>query len=385
MANMLYPLLALLAPLVSYLMFNYIDVFRSYLKITPLNIENCKSVGAEYPGIREFARYNSNIFLGVSDDRIKILNQTNGLNSTAHGNIIAYFSDTNKVEKVAIEQYPSNLIFHPDSLYISNNTLYVVNHSYRQGERVESFEIKTEGNKVKLLFTKGFELGEKFNGMISDLVALGYGKFYFSIVKPSPDSAEGPTVSRFTDFFKMITTVLGIRRSYIMYCNGELETENYSKCVEVSGSRSYMITGLAYDELHHILYSADSVGGRIKSFQRVNETLTPIEDGTIELKMNPDKIQYDSNTNKLYIGGAKMVKDVIHFFTGVKYEDKKPNEMSFYSGAVEYDLTKRNMTQELFMANKTNGFITSAFKLDDRVIMGNYYDGGILSCQLKNS
>jgi hypothetical protein len=364
----------LILPLVSYVVYNYIQIFHPNIRLRKINEKDCKLIG-NIKGVGKLIRYE-NYFIGTSDDWVEILRAN--LNKTDKGAIFTYYPETDKVEKIPIEEYPK-VAFHPGSLHVHNNLLYVINHAYGvDGERIDSFKINKHNDKLTLIFQKSYHFGENFNGMFSDMVVLSHHRFYITVSKSKPDAKEGPTTSKWEGIFKFLTTMLGIKDSYLFYCN-DLDKEGNPKCTEVPHSRGIQLNGLALDEKNKKLYVSD-LNGEIKFYQFNNDFEQPRLNNTMTLDFNPDKVEYNEVTNKLYVGGVMRLKELIDVHAAIRLDKKNLHEVKSVSGGLEIDLNTGNST--IIVSQDKIGPVSTANRIGGHLIMGSLFDRGLLKCEL---
>jgi hypothetical protein len=372
------PLIALiLAPFICYMIYNYIEIFKPNIRSKSYNDLGCKVIGKNFKGIDKLIRH-SDYFLGTSDDRVELFKHNFNI---TNGSIIAYHPNGDKVDKIPLEEFP-NIAFHPGSMYIHNNILYVINHAYNKGgERIDSFKLHTAaGGRLSLIYQKSFLFGEEFNGMFSDLVVLSHDRFYITVTKPNPDRNDGPVYNPWNSFLNFMSTLLGFKHSYLLYCN-EKDEQGNPKCKKVPQANGVMLTGMTMNEINKILYTSD-INGDIKVYQLNKTYEEPFLNNTVKLDFNPIKVTFDEITNKLYVGGVSKLQQLIDYHIDVVYNNKNPNNAA-HSGSYEIDVANDYRETKLVSQNSTTP-VASAYKLSDAVIMTSIYGEGILKCKIEN-
>ena len=139
--------------LISYIIYNIIDILEIRKIITFSNNENCKIIRGAI-GVEDFARYDDNFFIGISNDNLKLWElREYGFKNTKNGTIITYDIESEKFQHYKIFGFPENISFHPHGIYLyKNNFLYIINHAYSKGgERIEVIKIKKKNGKFKFI------------------------------------------------------------------------------------------------------------------------------------------------------------------------------------------------------------------------------------------
>jgi hypothetical protein len=361
-------------PLISYIVYNYIEIFKPNIRLKKFNDNDCKVIG-NIKGVGKLIRYE-NYFIGTSDDWVEILRAN--LNRTDDGSLFTYNPNGDKIEKIPIEEYPK-VSFHPSSLSVHHNMLYVVNHAYGdEGERIDSFKMDHHNEKLTLRFQKSYHFGVNYSGMFSDVVVLSHHRFYITVSKSKPDTKEGPVTSRWESFMKFVTTMLGIKDSYLIYCN-DLDKEGNPKCTEVPHTRGIQLNSLVLDEKNKRLFVAD-LNGEIKVLQLNKEYEAARLNNTILVDFSPNKIEYNENMNRLYVGGVLRLKELIDIHAAIRLDKKHLHEVKAVSGGLEVDLITGNST--VIVSQDKIGPVSTANRIGNHLILGSLYDKGLLKCEI---
>jgi hypothetical protein len=83
-----------------------------------------------------------------------------------------------KIFDIEIENFPKDVPISPDGMDYYNGKLYVINHAFLEGERIEVFKVSF--NPLKLIFEKAFSFEENHLGQFNSITVINDDIFYVS-------------------------------------------------------------------------------------------------------------------------------------------------------------------------------------------------------------
>jgi hypothetical protein len=374
-------LFALFILLLSYIVYNFIQIGDILKKPQLVNDKDCKVLRGAL-GIEDLVKYGKYI-IGGSDDRVKLWHiEEEGVEKTPQGSIVVIDTTLdNKIKKIPISNFPKDVNFHPHGIYLyKNSTLYVINHAYQKGgERVEILSISEDPNSgVKIEYLRSHQHDDKFAGNFNDLAVIGEDEYYVSTWRISADNVKkGREASFSNEIILSIPIVLSIPLTHIYYCKG-------SNCSQVDGTRSLMNNGITYDGKETI-YAMNVLEKRIVTY-KINQSdrskLIYLKD--IDMGVAGDNVEYDSETGELIVGTIGRIIEGLNLQEWVRKNKKFPvgEEYKGHGGALSINTRKNNKLTTLKMGNEGFNGISTALKINNKVYMGSWGDDGVQICNI---
>ena len=138
--------------LISYLLYNEFTIYEYFKSIDKINSskdQKCKVYPSDYP-IETFIPLTDELFIGGSANYVTRFSNFKYLDHNYEkGSLIILNKTSEKLYNIEIENFPKNVPINPDGLDYLNGKLYVINHAYLEGERIEV--IKVSFNPLKLI------------------------------------------------------------------------------------------------------------------------------------------------------------------------------------------------------------------------------------------
>ena len=140
----LYIFFSILILFISYMVYNELTVFEYFKKNTKINSsksKNLKIFPSEYP-IETFIPLSDNLFIGGSNNykerfqNLKYLNHIYG-----KGSIVVLDKNKEKIFDIEIENFSKDMPISPDGMDYYKGKLYIINHAFLEGERIEVFKV----------------------------------------------------------------------------------------------------------------------------------------------------------------------------------------------------------------------------------------------------
>ncbi len=155
---------------ISYMVYNEITVFEHFKTVSKINSsinQKCKHYQSDN-AIETFIPINDEIFIGGSTNYKERYYNFKYLDHIYEkGSIVIFNKTSEKIYNAEIENFPKNVPISPDGLDYYNGKLYVINHAYLEGERIEV--IKVTFNPLKLTYEKAFKFDETHFGKINSI------------------------------------------------------------------------------------------------------------------------------------------------------------------------------------------------------------------------
>jgi hypothetical protein len=357
----------------SYMVYTVITLFGPFNDVTFFGNENCKRiVGAV--GVEDFVWYQG-VLLGSSDDRAELW-ERNNLNID-DGAIVLIDIKSETTTRLPIEGFPPGVRFHPHGVSLYEDTIYVINHAYQGGERVDVLRIHSDPWRLEYVTSARFE--DRFLSNLNDLVVVAPGRFY--ITQYLSDPAD-PILGR--DHSILAKMKIGLEKlfvplSYVHLCDIK---EGRAKCVERVASCG-MCNGVSTDGTD--LFVVDSYRNTIKRYQRNNDySLTLIE--KIPTTRSVDNMDYNESTGEFHLGGVARIVDVINFVTeyGAKGNKLWKREDTFFpGGALKMHKTENGSwtVTDLLLQNDLLA-VSAATRQENWLVLGSWFDDGWLKCEI---
>jgi hypothetical protein len=323
-----------------------------------INSSKCIHINGS-SAVEDFVEFGDYL-LGSADNRAALLKENSDSNKVENGYIILFNPKTLEITKLQIENFPSNIAFHPHGMSILKNSLYVINHAYRKGsERVEVIQITAdnETGKFTLKYIKSIIFGDTYQGILNDLAVIDENKFYITTWKPEPDSLNGPTIS----IANLITSEINTKQTKLLFCS-VYKNNSRPNCKEIPKGKGHMNNGITLDDVRGYLYVADYVASQVKKFKINDYELTLVS--TFNVPLHPDNLIYDKSSGLIYAGGifgSLVGSDTIGY------------------GAVSIDTGHDDKVSTLLVQKDFKG-ISVAISTKYGFVFGSYYVDGIMMC-----
>ena len=252
--------------LISYMAYNEItiyDYFKKNEKINSSPSQDCKIIPSEGP-IETFIPISDNIFIGGSTNYKERYNNFKYLDHIYDkGSIIYLDKKKEKIFNIEIENFPKDIPISPDGMDYYNGKLYVINHAYLEGERIEVFKVSLK--PLKLIYEKTFKFEDKYFGKFNSIIVINDDIFYVSewLTIPLPLTKNISFIYKFLlkyyDFFK--------RALKLRFCAMNQFNIKTNTLQKIDNSYGIANNGITYDREKRILYLAQTFDKNIKVFQ----------------------------------------------------------------------------------------------------------------------
>ena len=362
---------------ISFAVYRILNILEINKIVENLHDSSCEIIG-DIPGPEDFHIFNEKYLITISDEKLKLF-ELKGYNvdNLPEGGINLVDIESKRIIKLEIKDFPKNISFHPHGIYIYNDELYIINHAYsRGGERVEVFKLEDIEDNLLVKYSRSLVFPKQYSGFFNDLVVFKQDEFLITNWIPFADPPEGKDHSLFTSLKKMAIYILGIKYTYLYYCNGVNEN-NEPKCRIVENSNSVMNNGITYDNKNTI-YVVDTILKELKvfKFDKTVDNLKLVE--TISIDYAIDNVYFDVKKNKIYLGVIGKIIDNLSSILSVKKNIENLKTSTFQTGGGTYDVKSRRFELN-FMQNKYRG-IASFIEFKNKYIAGSWYDKGVLIC-----
>jgi len=255
-----------------------------------------------------------------------------------------------------------------------NGKLYVINHAFLEGERVEV--IKVSLNPLKLTYEKAFKFDEKYFGKFNSIAIINDDIFYISewLTIGLPLNKN---ISKFKLFlYKYIDLIKRALKLRLCVLNKYDMKKNVLE--KVKGSNGMANNGVAYDRENKLLFMAQTFDRNIKVYK-------------LDVKGNIEKFVKDIPTdygldnlsfnNKSKLLFAAIMGNLKHNFD-YPNPNKGVSRDLVYGGIIAFDLKKGDKPIYTFLQNDFMLEITHGMIIDDKIYLSSYNDIGILECQI---
>ena len=129
---------------ISYLVYNehsVMETFKTVDKINSSKNQKCKVYPSEN-AIETFLPITDELFIGGSTNyKTRFYNFRYLDHDYERGSLIIFNKTSEKIENIKIKNFPKNVPISPDGLDYYNGKLYIVNHAFLEGERVEVIKV----------------------------------------------------------------------------------------------------------------------------------------------------------------------------------------------------------------------------------------------------
>lgn len=361
---------------ISYLIYNEITVFEYFKTVDKINSsknQKCKIYPSDYP-IETFIQLTDELFIGGSTNyATRYYNYKYLDHDYEKGTLIILNKTSGYLYNIEIENFPKNVPISPDGMDYYNGKLYVINHAFLEGERIEV--IKVSLNPLKLTYEKVFKFGENYFGKFNSIAVINDDIFYVSewLTIALPLSKN---ISKFKLFlYKYIDLIKRILKLKLCVMNKYDMKNNILE--KIKGSNGMANNGIAYDRENKLLFLAQTFDKNIKVYKLD-------EKGNVErfVKDLPtdyglDNLYFDNKSKLLF---AAILGNIKHNFEygnpskGVKKEQ-------VYGGILTFDLKKSDKPVYTFLQNDFMLEITHGMIIGDKIYLSSFLDVGILECE----
>jgi len=437
-------ILPFLIVMFAFFVYNIIDIFEITKNVEIKNNQNCKVIRGG-KGLEDFAQFDSNHLIGISNDNLKLWEMKNfGVEKTQNGKVFVFDMQNENLKLYDIIGFPENIAFHPHGIYLYKNTyLYCINHAYKYGgERIEVIKIQKENESNKKLFfsskfffidinfqnncfthlnlfniniilasdfsfkyEKSLILPEKLMGITNDLIVVGpHDDIYITTHLSIHDPIEGRDNSLMKQIRMILPILFKIKGTFIYHCETShlrnINIPSHFKCIQTTDQESLSLlnNGIAYDEENDIIYVSNLLERRIRIFKRDPENkihLNYLNDINIEYPGDNINFERDKEGNTILTVGV-LGKALHH--TKLVEESKNDGIISMnnstFFGSVKIkiqkgtdlsdkkEIEKNTKIEKLVMQNDLFKGISSAVKVNMKVYMSSWCDDGLLICNV---
>jgi len=146
---------------ISYCIYNEHSVMETFKTVDRINSsknQKCKVYQSEN-SIETFIPLTDELFIGGSTNyKTRYYNFKYLDHDYEKGSLVILNKTSEKIEDIKIKNFPKNIPLSPDGLDYYNRKVYVINHAFLEGERVEV--IKVSLNPLELTYEKAFKFDE---------------------------------------------------------------------------------------------------------------------------------------------------------------------------------------------------------------------------------
>ena len=361
---------------ISYLVYNehsVMETFKTVDKINSSKNQKCKVYPSEN-AIETFLPITDELFIGGSTNyKTRFYNFRYLDHDYEKGSLIIFNKTSEKIENIKIKNFPKNVPISPDGLDYYNGKLYIINHAFLEGERVEV--IKVSFNPLELTYEKAFKFDDSFFGKFNSISVVNDNIFYISeyLILPLPLSKD---ISKFRllsyKYIDRIKRAFKLRLTYLYKFD-----MNKNKLEVVKGSNGMDNNGVSYDRQNKILYLAQTLDRNIKAFQLDNKgnVVKFIKD--ISTGYALDNLYFDNKNKLLFAAIMGKVKNNY----GILDPSQGITKEQVFGGLLTYDFKKSDKPVYTFLQNDFMLEISHGMIIGDNIYLSSFYDSGILKCE----
>ena len=364
---------------ISYLIYNELTVYEYFKEVQKINSsknQKCKIYPSDYP-IETFIQLTDELFIGGSTNyNLRYSNFKYLDHDYEKGSLIILNKTSGHLYNIEIENFPKNMPISPDGMDYYNGKLYVINHAFLEGERIEV--IKVFLNPLKLTYIKAFTFDENYLGKFNSIAVVNDDIFYVSewltIALPL-----NKNISMFKSFlYKYIDRIKRVLKLKLCVLNKYDMKKN--KLEKIKGSNGMANNGVAYDRENKLLFMAQTFDKNIKVFKLD-------ENGNVEKFIKDLPTEYGLD-NLYFDNKSKLLFAAIMGNLRNNFEFNNPkagiNKDKVYGGVLAFDLKKSDKPIYAFLQNDFMLEITSGMIIGDKIYLSSYQDVGILECEKLN-
>jgi hypothetical protein len=212
--------------LVAYFTFIFHDALSFLSTVPNYGNENCKYIPGGLKGFEDITWYG-NFALASQDDRAELW-WKNRIHDLENGSIVLIDPVKESVRKLEMRGWPADVNFHPHGIHLYEKSLYVVNHAYKGGERVEILDLITDTDVWHLNYQQSVQFTDRFMSILNDLLVVAPGQFYVTQYLSQPASRTHGRTHSLISTFKFILEKIFTEISYVHFC--EIGEGGKAKC-----------------------------------------------------------------------------------------------------------------------------------------------------------
>ena len=364
---------------ISYMIYNELTVFEHFKTVNKINSsinQKCKHYQSDN-AIETFIPINDEIFIGGSTNyKARYYNFKYLDHIYEKGSIVIFNKTSEKIYNAEIENFPKNVPISPDGLDYYNGKLYVINHAYLEGERIEV--IKVTFNPLKLTYEKAFKFDETHFGKINSISVINDNIFYFS-EWPMISLPLSKNISKFRMFIykygDRIKRLLKLRLTYLYKYDMKKNTLE-----KIDNSNGMDNNGVAYDRENKLLFMAQTLDKNIKVYQLDDKGNVVKFVKNIPTGYGLDNLYYDNKNKLLFAAIMGRVKDNFEHLD----PSKGVTRDQVYGGLLAYDLKKSDKAIYTYLQNDFMCEISEGMIIDNKIYLSSFNDPGILVCEKLN-
>jgi len=254
-----------------------------------------------------------------------------------------------------------------------NGKLYVINHAYLEGERIEVFKVSLK--PLKLIYEKTFKFGDNYFGKFNSITVINDDIFYVSewLTFPLPLTKNISFINKFLlkyyDFFK--------RALKLRFCAMNQFNMKTNTLQKIANSYGIANNGITYDREKRILYLAQTFDKNIKVFQLDEKGNVEKFLRNIPTEYALDNLFFDNKTKRLY---AAILGNLKISFAYVNPRNNVSRD-TIYGGIIAYEPNKSDEVIYTFLQNDFMIEVTHGFIQGDYIYLSSACDKGILKCK----
>lgn len=361
---------------ISYMSYNeltILDYFKQNEKINSSKSQDCKIIPSENP-IETFIPLTNNLFIGGSTnykERFRNLKYLNHIYEK--GSIIVLDKNKEKIFDIEIENFPKNMPISPDGMDYYNGKLYVINHAYLEGERIEVFKVSLY--PLKLIYEKTFKFGDKYFGKFNSITVINNDIFYVSewLTIPLPLKKNISLIEKFLlKYYDFLKRALKLRFCAMIKFNMKSNTLE-----KIDNSYGIANNGITYDRENKLLYLAQTFDKNIKVFKLDEKGEVDKFLRNIPTEYGLDNLFYDNKTKLLYAAILGNLKISFDYYD----PNKNVSRDKIYGGLLVYEPNKSDKVVYTFLQNDFMIEVTHGIIEDDNIYLSSACDNGILRCK----
>ena len=361
---------------ISYMSYNeltILDYFKQNEKINSSKSQDCKIIPSENP-IETFIPLTNNLFIGGSTnykERFRNLKYLNHIYEK--GSIIVLDKNKEKIFDIEIENFPKNMPISPDGMDYYNGKLYVINHAYLEGERIEVFKVSLY--PLKLMYEKTFKFDDKYFGKFNSITVINNDIFYVSewLTIPLPLKKNISLIEKFLlKYYDFLKRALKLRFCAMIKFNMKSNTLE-----KIDNSYGIANNGITYDRENKLLYLAQTFDKNIKVFKLDEKGEVDKFLRNIPTEYGLDNLFYDNKTKLLYAAILGNLKISFDYYD----PNKNVSRDKIYGGLLVYEPNKSDKVIYTYLQNDFMIEVTHGIIEDDNIYLSSACDNGILRCK----
>lgn len=361
---------------ISYMSYNeltILDYFKQNEKINSSKSQDCKIIPSENP-IETFIPLTNNLFIGGSTnykERFRNLKYLNHIYEK--GSIIVLDKNKEKIFDIEIENFPKNMPISPDGMDYYNGKLYVINHAYLEGERIEVFKVSLY--PLKLIYEKTFKFDDKYFGKFNSITVINNDIFYVSewLTIPLPLKKNISLIEKFLlKYYDFLKRALKLRFCAMIKFNMKSNTLE-----KIDNSYGIANNGIFYDRENKLLYLAQTFDKNIKVFKLDEKGEVDKFLRNIPTEYGLDNLFYDNKTKLLYAAILGNLKISFDYYD----PNKNVSRDKIYGGLLVYEPNKSDKVIYTYLQNDFMIEVTHGIIEDDNIYLSSACDNGILRCK----